>query len=104
VSEERALVVPEPSALTVETFPSLATAVVAWAESSEDTVAVNEARRRMSAIEEYLAGTEASGPAQSASRLLEARVGDLIGQPPQTWTGKPSTSVATEVLTKAVVA
>ena len=94
MSEERALVVPEPSALTVETFPSLATAVVAWAEASEDTAAVNEARRRMSALEEYLAGTEASGPAQTASRLLEARVGELLG--PAQHGGK-FTSVVNEV-------
>jgi hypothetical protein len=74
-----ALLIPEPSALSVETAPALCAAVVAWADESDDLEAVDDARRKMSAIEEYLAGTEAAGPTMAASRLLESRVGELLG-------------------------
>ncbi len=74
-----ALVIPAPRSLTLSQAEALCAEVVAWAEDVTDVAALDEARRRMGAIEDYLAGTEASGPAQTASRLLEARVGEALG-------------------------
>jgi hypothetical protein len=85
-------VLPEPGPLTLAGAEELCTALVSWARGVSDVPLLNEARRRMAAIEDYLAGTEASGPAQTASRLLEARVGEELGQPANGGRGKKLSS------------
>jgi hypothetical protein len=81
---ERALALPDPAAASVAT---LATACRRIYEARDEIIGrlplaqADEARRRASAIEEYLRGTEAYPDAQRAARVLEMAVGAELGEP-----------------------
>jgi hypothetical protein len=72
-----ALSLPDPSELAVGRAQAFLAEVSLWARSAEDPDQVLEALRWTLAVERLLAPRRAEGPAQTAARLLEARIGDL---------------------------
>lgn len=79
-AEAGLFVYPDPASAAVPELHSRCESIIAWAESTDDIAQLNEARRWVSAVEEYLDKKHAQGPAQRAARFLEARIGDLLGK------------------------
>lgn len=80
--EIRALpALPDPSVATVEAMHDGCRRVEMWMTETDDVDALAEAWRWVDAVEEYLGHKNAEGPAQTTARLLEARLGDVIGPP-----------------------
>lgn len=73
------LTLPDPRSLAVTAAHARCAEIVEWANGTEDLSALDEARKWLGAIEEYLGHKQAEGPAQTAARLLEARIGDVLG-------------------------
>lgn len=75
-------VLPSSSQLTTPAqIIEIATALVAWAEQSDDVAAVKDAAAKWAAMTEYVRRTSREGvaEAEAALILLETRVGQLIG-------------------------
>lgn len=68
---------PQPGMLAVSALHERCAAVAAWAEGESDLGRLEEARRWMAVVEAYLAPKKAAGPAMTAARLIEARIGHL---------------------------
>lgn len=67
----------------------------AWMTETQDVAALDEARQWLDAVETYLSHKNAEGPAQTTARLLEARIGEVLGPAEN---GRPKkTSVAADV-------
>ena len=73
---------PEPSTATVAAMHDGCRAVEAWMEATDDIAALAEADDWLDAVETYLSAKNAEGPAQTTHRLLDARVGDVMGPDP----------------------
>jgi hypothetical protein len=83
--------IPEPPATNV--FPALRAVCVevcAWANSTDDVDAINEAKHKLAAIDTYLELTSTSGRLEvaGAMRRLEVRIGALLGPPPKHGPGR----------------
>lgn len=72
------LILPEPQSLAVAAAEEWCLKAQAWAETTDDIKQLDEVRRWVTALEEYLP-TKADGPARSAARLIEARIGEVLG-------------------------
>lgn len=70
---------PDPSTATVAAMHNACRGVEAWMNETRDVADLNEARHWLAAVEEYLSHKQAEGPAQTTARLLEARIGELLG-------------------------
>jgi site-specific DNA-methyltransferase (adenine-specific) len=68
-----------------------------WMDETEDLAALDEAQHWLSAVEEYLSHKNAERPAQITARLLEARIGDVLG-PEREKGGRGKPSLASEGL------
>jgi N6-adenosine-specific RNA methylase IME4 len=77
-SESRELVVPTPGALLP---PGFAEQAREFFDQCEDLGVADDVRRRLAAFEAYVKGKEAKAEAQSAARIGETRVGELLGEP-----------------------
>ncbi len=75
--------IPDPSSVDLERAHGLAQSVIEWAGSCEDVSELEDARAKVAAIETYLRKRDAQAAAAlaAADRKLEARIGDLIGEP-----------------------
>lgn len=76
-----ALILPDPRSLAIADLWTRCEQLTAWAASADDLGQLDHARAWLAAVEEYLRRREAEGPAQTAARLLEARIGDVLGPP-----------------------
>ncbi|MFH1554591.1 MAG: DNA methyltransferase [Pseudomonadota bacterium] len=77
--EIRALpMLPDPTAATVEAMHDGCRRVETWMTETDDVAQLDEARHWLAAVETYLEGKHAQGPAQTSARLLEARIGSLL--------------------------
>lgn len=72
-------VIPDPVASSVDVLHQACSAVRVWADECDDVGDAYEALAKVAAIEEYLSRKGQAGPAQSAARWLEVRIGDLLG-------------------------
>ena len=73
------LALPDPSTVTVAALTEHCAEVVRWSKAVESVSRLEEAREWLDAVETYLSHKNAEGPAQTAARLLEARIGDVLG-------------------------
>ena len=87
------LVIPRPSP-GLDVF-STCQQIEAWAAETADVAAINDAKARLAAIEQYIAQTSTDGrkAVAAAMRRLEARIGEVIGAAKP---GPPQSSVAAE--------
>ncbi len=88
---------PDPVGATVAAMHDGCRRVEQWMIETDDLAALDEARQWLAAVETYLEARDAQGPAQTTARLLEDRIGEVLG-PAQN--GGMRTSVATEVLSR----
>jgi hypothetical protein len=72
-----ALSLPDPTALSIGRAQAVLADVVRWAALVDDPDQVLDALNWTLAVERLLSPRRAEGPAQTAARLLEARIGDL---------------------------
>jgi site-specific DNA-methyltransferase (adenine-specific) len=70
---------PNTTTATVTAMLDACRMIEIWIPETDDIPALNEARRWVGAVEEYLSHKNAEGPAQTTARLLEARIGELLG-------------------------
>ena len=75
----KSLALPEPRSLAISQAHDLCARIEKWAEDVSDIPELDRARAWANAIEVFLGPKQAEGPAQRAARLLEARIGDLLG-------------------------
>jgi hypothetical protein len=73
------LALPDPTSIAVASAQMRCRELVEWANATDDLGQLDEARQWLSAVEEYLSHKNAEGPAQTAARLIEARIGDVLG-------------------------
>lgn len=73
------LTLPDPRTLAVTAAQARCAEIVEWANATDDVDALDEARHWLAAVEEYLSRKNAEGPAQTAARMIEARIGDVLG-------------------------
>ncbi len=71
------LSLPDPTAIAIGCAHEVLAEVVTWADGAQDPEQVVEALRWTLAVEKLLSPRKAEGPAQTAARLLEARIGEL---------------------------
>lgn len=92
---------PDPQTSTVALLHERCDEIAEWCETIADVPVLEEARRQVSAIEDYLAAKGTAGPAQTAARLLEARIGELLGPAKA---GRPAgeSSIAIELSDKSI--
>lgn len=79
----RALAIPEPERADIAQIPALARQIEKWAETVDDTDALEEARARVAAIETYLRRRHEGAAAEiaRAARKLDFRVAELLPTP-----------------------
>lgn len=70
---------PDPATATVAAMHDACRRVEAWMTETRDLAVLDEARDWLAAVERYLEAKDAQGPAQTTARLLEARIGELLG-------------------------
>lgn len=76
---QRLPALPDPSTATVATMHGACGRLTEWMNTTNDVEQLDEARHWLAAVERYLEAKDAQGPAQTAARLLEARIGELLG-------------------------
>jgi N6-adenosine-specific RNA methylase IME4 len=86
---------PAPSTIAVGALHARCHGIVTWAAKIRDLNQLEETRRWLAAVETYLAGKRQAGPAMTAARLVEARIGALL---PIEVGGRGKPSVAPEGL------
>ena len=69
---------PDPTTTAVTVLVERCAMVAEWAAEQTDTQVLDEARKWLAALEVYLARKGQAGPAQTAGRLTEARIGELL--------------------------
>jgi N6-adenosine-specific RNA methylase IME4 len=84
-----ALAIPDPREVIP---PGFAEEARRWFETCDDPERVDEARRRLAALEKYVKGKESKGEAQGAARWAEVRIGELLGEPLHTGRGNKISS------------
>lgn len=70
---------PDPLTATVAAMHDGCRRVEQWMTDTDDLAALDEARHWLAAVETYLEAKGAQGPAQTTARLLEARIGEILG-------------------------
>jgi len=70
---------PTPSTLQVSELHARCRQLVTWARETQAIEHLDHARRWLAALETYLAGKKQAGPAMTAARLVEARIGECLG-------------------------
>lgn len=70
---------PDPTTATIERLHAISDEAAEWAAGCDDVEEAVEAWHKIAAIEEYLSRKKQAGPAQTAARLLEVRIGQLLG-------------------------
>jgi hypothetical protein len=75
------LAIPDPQSMELSQAANLASSIEQWAEETDDVGQLNDARARLAAIETYLGkkNEEARAEIARADRLVEVRIGQLIG-------------------------
>lgn len=76
------LALPDPVALTVAELTERCAQVVGWAEGIQSVAQLDAAREWLGVVEKYLSHKNAESPAQAAGRLLDGRIGELLGPAP----------------------
>lgn len=71
------LALPDPRTLAVSSAQAWCAEIVERANATDDVSMLDEWRHWLAAVEEYLSRKNAEGPAQTAARLVEARIGDV---------------------------
>lgn len=71
------LAIPDPSEILPADFADRARR---WLAEQTDIAAVDDVRRRLTALETYVKGRESKLVAQTAARWSEARIGELLGE------------------------
>lgn len=78
-AEIRALpALPDPGSSSVAVMHDACRRLESWMGDTDDVATLNEARQWLAGVEEYLSHKNAEGPAQTTTRLLEARIGDVL--------------------------
>lgn len=77
-------VIPDARSVGVEQAAALARQIEAWADTTDDVAALEDARAKVAAIETYLRRKheDASTEIARADRRLEIRIGEILGPPP----------------------
>jgi hypothetical protein len=88
---------PDPAVATVAAMHDGCRRVEQWMSETVDVAALDEARHWLAAVETYLSAKNAEGPAQTTARLLEARIGEVIGPAEHGGDRRNGKSVATDL-------
>jgi len=84
----RDLALPDPQTLAVMEAQALCARLETWADGVHDLAVLDRARAWANAMEAFLGPKQAEGPAQRAARILESRIGQLLGRAVQGRPGK----------------
>jgi len=79
VAVQLALALPDPATSSVAVLHEGCRRVEIWMTETDDLAELDEARHWLAAVETYLAAKNAEGPAQTTARLVEDRIGELLG-------------------------
>lgn len=87
-------VLPDPMLATVPALHEVCHRITEWQANESDIDRLIEAQHWLLAVETYLDQKQSAGPAQTAGRLVEARLGDLLGPAVQ---GRPVANLRRDV-------